>query len=86
MPLAVSRLPKRARRSASGARRTAEGASLALFPGQKEGMQMRHFLMKVLMFRIGQKAAKGFARSIGLKRASGLIGLIAGYKHMRRHA
>jgi hypothetical protein len=47
---------------------------------------MRHFLKKVLMFRIGQKAAKGFARSIGLKRASTVIGLVAGFKHMRRHA
>ena len=47
---------------------------------------MRHFLKKLLMFRIGQKASKGFARSIGLKRAAGVIGLIGGYKHMRRHA
>ena len=47
---------------------------------------MRHFLKKVLMFRIGQKAAKGFARSIGLKRASTVIGLVGGFKHMRRHA
>lgn len=47
---------------------------------------MRHFLKRVLMFRIGQKAAKGFARSIGLKRAAAVIGLVGGYKHMRRHA
>lgn len=47
---------------------------------------MRHFLKKVLMFRIGQKASKGFAKSVGLKRASTFIGLVGGYKHMRRHA
>jgi len=47
---------------------------------------MRYFLKKVLMFRIGQKAAKGFAKSIGMKKTSSLIGVIGGYKHMRRHA
>ena len=47
---------------------------------------MRHFLKKVLMFRIGQKAAKGFARSIGLKRVATVIGVVGGIKHMRRHA
>ena len=47
---------------------------------------MRHFLKKVLMFRIGQKAAKGFARSIGLKRAATLIGFVGGVKHMHRHS
>jgi hypothetical protein len=46
---------------------------------------MLHFLKKVLMFRIGQKAAKGFARSLGLKHAAAVIGVIGGYKHMRRH-
>ena len=46
---------------------------------------MRHFLKKVLMFRIGQKAAKGFARSLGLKRSAALIGVVGGFKHMRRH-
>jgi hypothetical protein len=47
---------------------------------------MRHFLKKLLMFRIGQKAAKGFARGIGLKKAAPLIGVVGGLKHMRRHA
>jgi hypothetical protein len=47
---------------------------------------MRHFLKKLLMFRIGQKAAKGFARSIGLKKVAPLIGVVGGLKHMRRHA
>lgn len=47
---------------------------------------MLHFLRKVLMFRIGQKASRGFARSIGLTSVAGLIGLWGGYKHMRRHS
>ena len=47
---------------------------------------MRHFLKKLLMFRIGQKAAKGFARGLGLKRTAPVIGVVGGFKHMRRHA
>jgi hypothetical protein len=47
---------------------------------------MLHFLRKLLMFRVGQKATRGFARSIGLGRIAGLVGLIGGYKQMRRHA
>ena len=46
---------------------------------------MLHLLKKVLMFRIGQKAAKGFARGIGLRRSAPLIGLIAGTKYMWKH-
>lgn len=45
------------------------------------------FLKKVLMFRVGQKASRGFARSIGVyKPVSAIIGLIGGVKYMRRHA
>jgi hypothetical protein len=48
---------------------------------------MLHFLKKVLMFRVGQKASRGFARSIGVyKPVSAIIGLIGGVKYMRRHA
>jgi hypothetical protein len=48
---------------------------------------MLRFLKKVLMFRVGQKASRGFARSIGVRRPiSGIIGLIGGFKYMRRHA
>ena len=48
---------------------------------------MLHFLRKVLMFRIGQKASRGFARSIGVRRPfSSFIGLVGGVKYMRRHA
>jgi len=47
---------------------------------------MLHFLKQLLMFRVGQKATRGFARTIGLGRIATLVGLIGGYKHMRRHA
>ena len=47
---------------------------------------MLSFLRKLLMFRIGQKAAKGFTRGIGLGRIAPLVGLIAGAKYMRRHS
>ena len=47
---------------------------------------MINLLRKLLMFRLGQKAARGFARSIGLGRIAQLVGLVGGYKQMRRHA
>ena len=40
---------------------------------------MLRFLKKVLMFRVGQKASRGFARSIGVRKPfSSVIGLIGG--------
>lgn len=47
---------------------------------------MLHFLKKLLMFRVGQKAARGFARSIGLGKVSQVAGLVGGYRNMKRHA
>ena len=47
---------------------------------------MMHFLKKLVMFRIGQKASRGFARSIGLNAMAGLVGLVGGVKYMRRHS
>jgi hypothetical protein len=47
---------------------------------------MLHFLRKVLMFRIGQKASKRFARSVGLHSVASIIGVIGGTKYMRRHS
>jgi hypothetical protein len=43
-------------------------------------------LKQLLMFVIGRKAARGFARSIGLGRLASIIGIIGGVRHMRRHA
>jgi hypothetical protein len=48
---------------------------------------MLHFLKKILMFRIGQKASRGFARSIGFRGPiSGIVGVVGGMKYMRRHS
>jgi len=47
---------------------------------------MLHFLKKLLLFRVGQKTTRGVARSIGLGKIAMIIGLIGGYKHMRKHA
>jgi hypothetical protein len=47
---------------------------------------MLHFLRKLLMFRVGQKASRGFAKSIGLHAISGAVGVLGGLKYMRRHS
>jgi hypothetical protein len=47
---------------------------------------MLNFLRKLLMFRVGQKTTRGFARTIGLGWIAQLVGLVGGYKNMRRHA
>ena len=47
---------------------------------------MYRLLKRLLMFRIGQKTTRGFARSIGLRGISPIVGLIGGIKYRRRHA
>ena len=47
---------------------------------------MVRFLKKLLMFRIGQKASRGFARSIGMHGFTNIAGVIGGFKYMRRHS
>jgi len=47
---------------------------------------MLHFLKKLLMFRVGQKASRGFAKSIGLDVLAGVVGVVGGLKYMRRHS
>ena len=47
---------------------------------------MLHFLKKLLLFRVGQKASRGFARSIGLHGFARVAGVIGGVKYMRRHS
>jgi len=46
---------------------------------------MWRFLKQLLVFRLGQKSAKGTARLLGFKRLGLLIGLIGGYRAVRRH-
>ena len=47
---------------------------------------MYRFLKKLLMFRVGQKSSRGFAKAIGLRQISYLVGIVGGIKYMRRHA
>jgi len=47
---------------------------------------MLNFLKKVFFFRMGQTSARGAARMVGLGRLGLVIGLIGGWRAMRRHA
>jgi hypothetical protein len=48
---------------------------------------MLRFFKKLLMFRIGQKMSRKFARLIGIYRPiAAVVGLIGGVKYMRRYA
>jgi hypothetical protein len=47
---------------------------------------MYRLLKRLLMFRVGQKTSRGFAKSIGLRRISHIVGIIGGIKYMRKHA
>ena len=46
---------------------------------------MWRFLKQLLVFRMGQKTAKGAARMIGFKKLGLLVGLIGGWRAVRRH-
>ena len=47
---------------------------------------MYRLLKQLLMYRIGQRTARGFARAIGLKRVARLVGIVGGIKYMHKHA
>lgn len=47
---------------------------------------MLHFLKKLLLFRVGQKTTRGFAKKIGLHGFANIAGVIGGVKYMRRHS
>jgi hypothetical protein len=46
---------------------------------------MLNFLKSLLVFRIGQKSARGAAHLLGFKRLGLLIGLVGGYRAIKRH-
>ena len=46
---------------------------------------MWKFLKQLLMFRMGQKSARGAARMLGFGRLGMILGLIGGWRAMRRH-
>lgn len=46
---------------------------------------MLSFLKKMVKFRMGQKVSRGAAKKLGLGPISSIIGLVGGYRTMRRH-
>ena len=46
---------------------------------------MWRFLKQLLVFRVSQKSARGAARMLGFGKLSLLIGLIGGWRALRRH-
>jgi len=47
---------------------------------------MIRLLKKLLLFRIGQKTSRGFARTIGLDSLAAIVGILGGIKYMRHHS
>lgn len=46
---------------------------------------MWNFIKKLFIFRVGQTSARGAARMVGLGRLGLVIGLIGGWRAIRRH-
>jgi len=46
---------------------------------------MLTFLKQLFVFRVGQKTARGTARMLGLGKLGMVLGLIGGYRAMKRH-
>jgi hypothetical protein len=46
---------------------------------------MWNFIKQMLVFRMGQKSARGTARLIGFGRLGSVLGLIGGYRAWRRY-
>ena len=46
---------------------------------------MWNFLKSLLVFRVGQKTARGTARMVGLGRLGMVIGLVGGWRALRNH-
>ena len=45
---------------------------------------MWNFIKQLLMFRLGQKSARGAARMLGFRRLGMIAGLIGGWRAMKR--
>ncbi len=46
---------------------------------------MWKFIKQLLVFRLGQKSARGIARTIGFGKLGTIIGLVGGYRALTRH-
>lgn len=49
------------------------------------GEFLLNFLKKLFVFRLGQTSARGAARMVGLGRLGLVIGLIGGWRALKRH-
>jgi hypothetical protein len=46
---------------------------------------MWNFIKQLLVFRVGQKSARGAARLIGFGKLGLVVGLIGGWRALKRH-
>ena len=46
---------------------------------------MWNFIKQLLVFRIGQKASRGAARMIGFRKLGTIVGLIGGWRALKKH-
>lgn len=46
---------------------------------------MWNFIKQLLVFRLGQRGARGIARTIGFGKLGMVIGLVGGYRAWKRH-
>lgn len=46
---------------------------------------MLKFLKQLLVFRLGQKSARGTARMLGFRKLGLLIGLVGGWRAVKHH-
>jgi hypothetical protein len=46
---------------------------------------MWRFIKQLLAFRVGQKSTKGAARMLGFGKIGTVLGLIGGFRAMKRH-
>jgi len=47
---------------------------------------MWNVLRNLFLFRVGQKASRGVARTFGLGSLASIIGIAGGVRYMRRHS
>ena len=47
---------------------------------------MLTLIKRLLMFRMGQKSARGAAKMLGFRKLAMVVGLVGGYRTMRKHS
>lgn len=46
---------------------------------------MLNFIKRLIAFRLGQTSARGAARMLGFRKLALIVGLIGGFRALRRH-